>query len=243
MPAPESKPPNPLIDLLLTIILPSLVLDKLSEPARLGPMWALVVASLIPLGFGVYCHITRSGLNFFSVLGLVAVLISGGFGLMKLNAFWFAMKECSIPIFLGLAFPLSHRWGKPLIEGILLAPHVINKNAIMNKLDTEEKRQGFGGILMSASWKMGGVMLLSAVLNFALAMYLLGDKEPGGELFVKAIGKLNWAGFIVIGLPLMIAMFFVLTSFLKGVQKLTGLDRDDIMNPGSTVRRQVGGAS
>ena len=237
--SPPPKPPNPLLDLLLTIILPSAALEYLSEPSRLGPFWALVIASLIPLGFGVYCFITRSGLNFFSVLGLVAVIISGGFGLMKLNAFWFAMKESCVPIFLGLAFPLSHRWAKPLIEGILLAPHVINKPAITRALDTAEKQQSFASILLGASWRMGGVMLLSSVLNFALAMYLLGGKEPGSEAFVKSIGKMNWAGFLVIGVPLFIAMFLVLASFLKSVQKLTGLERDDILNPGGTVRRHV----
>ena len=49
--------PHPLADLLLTEILPSLVLESMSKPERLGPVWALVVALLMPLGFGIHCFI------------------------------------------------------------------------------------------------------------------------------------------------------------------------------------------
>ncbi len=236
---PEAKPANPLADLLLTVVLPSAALEWLSVPARLGPFWALVVAALLPLGFGVYCYLTRSGLNFFSVLGLVAVIITGGLGLLKLDAFWFAIKEASVPVFLGLAFPLSHRWGRPLIESILLTPQLINRAAVQKALVTPELRASFAALLLRASWGMGCGMLLSAVGNFALAMHLLGGKEPGSEAFVKSIGTLNWAGFLVIGVPLVGVMLLVMMGFLRAVQRLTGLERDDLLNSGKTVRKIV----
>lgn len=233
------KPPNPVLDILLTVVLPSLVLEWLSKPERLGPFWALVVASAIPLSFGVFCLASGRGLDFFSILGLAAVLISGGLGLLKLDAFWFAMKEACVPVFLGLAFPLSHSWGRPLIESVLLAPHLINRPVLERSLTTDQQRAEFGAVLCKASWGMGAAMLLSAVGNFFLALYLLGGKEPGGEAFVKAIGTLNWAGFIVIGVPLLGAMVLVMIWFLRAVRRLTGLERDDLMNPGTTVRKQV----
>lgn len=34
-------------------------------------------------------------------------------------------------------------------------------------------------------------------------------------------------------------MLIVLTGFLKDVQRITGLERDDLMNPGQTVHRTV----
>jgi hypothetical protein len=86
---------------------------------------------------------------------------------------------------------------------------------------------------------MGISMLLSAVLNFALALYLIGNKEPGSEAYVKAIGTLNWGGTLIIGVPLMAAMMVVLMRFMRGIYALTGLEKDDIMGPGRTVRRQV----
>lgn len=235
----ETKQASPVADLLLTVVLPSAALEWLSVPSRLGPFWALVVASLLPLGFGLYCYVTRSGLNFFSILGLVAVIVTGGLGLLKLDAFWFAMKEVSVPVFLGLAFPLSHRWGRPLIESILLTPQIVNRAAVQKALVTPVQQQSFAALLLRASWGMGCGMMLSAAGNFALALHLLGGKEPGSEAFVKSIGTLNWAGFLVIGIPLFGIMFIVLVWFLRALQRLTGLDRDDLMNPGKTVRRHV----
>ena len=233
------KHANPFIDLLLTLILPSVVLESLSKPDRLGPAWALVVALLLPLGFGIWCYTQKRGLNFFSVLGLVAVLVTGGLGLLQLEAMWFAAKEAAFPIFLGIAFPVSYRLGKPLIREILMNPQLMNEPVIHQSLDTPAKHSDFARLLRQASWGMAGTMLISAAANFALALWLLGDKAPGSEEYTKAIGRLNWGGFIVIGIPLMgvtLALFF---WFLKSICRITGLERHDFMNGGQTVRRQV----
>lgn len=237
----ETKPqPHPLGDLLLTVVLPSLVLEHLSKPERLGPAWALVAALLLPLGFGVWCFMKKRGLNFFSIFGLVAVIVTGGLGLLKLDPVWFAAKEAAFPVFLGLAFPLSLRWGRPLVSELLLNPQVINVPLIQKALDTPERRLGFDALLRRSSWGMALTMLGSAVANFALAWYLLHGKLPGGEEYTRAIGRLNWVSFIVIGIPLVAATMALLFWMLRGITTLTGLERDDIMSEGRTVRRQVG---
>lgn len=233
------KQPHPLLDLALTVILPSFALEKLSAPDRLGPLWALVVALLLPLGYGVWCFIQKRGLNFFSVLGLVAVIVTGGLGLLNLNATWFAAKEALLSVFLGIAFPLSHRWGKPLVSEMLLNPQVINLPLLHQALDTPEKHHSFAALLKRASWGMTGTFLFSAVANFALALYLLGEKAPGSEEYTKAIGRLNWSGMLVIGIPLMGVTLALLLWLLRAITRLTGLERDDLMNQGATVRRQV----
>ena len=236
---PAAKQPHPLADLLLTVVLPSMALEYLSEDSRLGPFWALVVSSLLPLGYGVYCWWIKAGLNFFSILGLAAVVITGGLGLLKLSAFWFGIKEIAVPVLIGLAFPLSHRWGKPVISSMLFAPHLINERVLRESIDTPEKQSAFQRLLFQASLGMGLSMLLSAALNFALALYLIGNKEPGSEAYVKAIGTLNWGGTVIIGVPLIAAMMIVLMRFMRGIYALTGLEKDDIMGAGRTVRRQV----
>lgn len=236
---PAKQQPHPLIDLLLTVVLPSVVLEYLSPADRLGPFWALVVSALLPLGYGIYCWVTSAGLNFFSLLGLVAVIITGGLGLLELSAFWIGIKELSVPLIIAIAFPLSHRWGKPVIASMLFAPHLINERVLQSALNTPEKQRGFQRILFQASLGLGLAMLLSGLINFALALYLVGNKTPGSEAYVKALGTLNWAGTLFIGLPLMAAMMIVLMRFLRGVFALTGLEKDDLMGPGQTVRRVV----
>lgn len=239
-PPPPPKQPHALLDLLLTVIVPSVILELLSKPERLGPAWALVVALVMPLGYGIYCFASKHRLNFFSVLGLVAVTLTGGLGLLNLTAIWFAAKEAAFPVILGLAFPLSHRWGKPLIEELLLNPQVINQRACRKALDSNSKVEEFTSVLKRASWGMAAATFGSAIANSFLALALIGDHAPGSELYVKAIGKLNWLGFIVIGVPLLAVTLALLFWLLRRICSITGLERDDLLNPGKTVRRTVG---
>lgn len=235
----SKSPPNPLIEIVLTIILPSLVMDQFSKPESLGPLGSLIVGLMFPVGFGLWCWWTKAGWNLFSILGFVTVLLSGGLGLLKLDAFWFAVKESAMPVILGLAFPISHRLGKPLINAIIMQPQLINLKSLHAALDTKEKKNAFDRVLFRASWGMGLGMIASSVGNFFLALYLLNDKMPGSEAFVKGISKLNWAGVLIIGVPLMIVIVFVFVWLIRHIQRITGLERNDLLNPGKTVRRQI----
>jgi hypothetical protein len=234
-----APPPNPLLELLLTLVLPSLALDQLSEPGSLGPFWALVVSLVFPVGFGAWCLWKKTGWNVFSILGFVTILLSGGLGLLKLDAFWFALKESAMPVMLGAAFPISHRFGKPLINALFMQPHLLNVKTLEASLEVENRRRHFDAALFRASCGMGLGMTGSAVANFLLALWLLGGKDPGSEAFVKGIAKLNWVSLLVIGVPMMAAMLLVFLWFLRQIQRITGLQRDDLLNPGRTIRSQV----
>jgi hypothetical protein len=235
-----APPPNPLLEIVLTLVLPSVVLDQCSRPESLGPFWALVVSLIFPLGFGAWCLWKKTGWNVFSVLGFVTILLSGGLGLLKLDAFWFAMKESAMPVMLGLAFPLTHRFGTPLINALVMQPHLFNVPALNAALATETgKRAAFDAALYRASCGMGLGMTGSAIANFFLAMWLLGGKEPGSELFVKGIAKLNWVSLGVIGVPMMFVMVVVFLWLMKQIQQITGLHRDDLLTASKAVRRPM----
>lgn len=238
-PAPPLTP-NALVDLILTVVLPSLVLDQLSDPARLGPTGALVAALMFPVAFAGWCWWKRSGWNLFSIIGFVTVLLSGGLGLLKLDAFWFALKESAVPLALGAAFPLSHRFGKSLLTALVMQPHLINLRAVTTALDTPERNAAYEDALHRGSWSIGLAMIGSSAGNFFLAYRLLQGKEPGGEAFVRGIGTLNWASVLVIGVPLCAVMLLAFVWLIRRIQSITGLERADLMNPGRTVRRQVG---
>jgi hypothetical protein len=237
-PAP-AKPPNALLDIALTVIAPSLVLDYLSPPERLGPFWALVISMFFPVAFGLWCWWKKHAWDVISIFGFVTILISGGLGLLKLDAVWFSVKESAMPLALGAVFPLSHAWGRPLINALVLQPHLINLRTLNAALDAPGKKAAFDHAIWRASWGIGLGMIGSSVANFFLALHLLAGKEPGGEAFVRGIGTLNWASLIVIGVPMMAVMLLVFLALVRRIQQITGLERADLMNPGRTVRRQV----
>jgi hypothetical protein len=239
-PPTNENPPHPLTDLLITVVAPSLILEHLSKPALLGPVLALLAAVALPVGFGIYCWRRTHGLNFFSAFGLAAVIITGGLGLLSLDAFWFAIKEAAFPVLLGLAFPLSLKAGRPLVSELLLNPQLINHVALNAALDTEQRRKAFQRLLALSSWALAATMLLSALANTLLVLHYLHGTVPGSEEYMRAIGRQNWVGVVVIGIPMLGATVALLFWMLGRIQGLTGLQREDLMGTGRTVRRTIG---
>jgi hypothetical protein len=84
-------------NLIFNIIVPTLILTKLSAPEYLGPVWSIVVALSFPIGYGLW-DLKQSGkVNGFSVLGIISVFLTGGISLLQLDPKYIAIKEAAIP--------------------------------------------------------------------------------------------------------------------------------------------------
>ena len=66
----QAKQNNPLIELLINIVVPSVILMKLSGDQDLGAVRALLLALAFPLSWGAFDLVRRRKLNFFAALGL-----------------------------------------------------------------------------------------------------------------------------------------------------------------------------
>jgi len=61
----ENQPPKEslLLNIALNILIPTLILTKLSGEAHLGPTMAVIVALAFPIGYGVYGFIRQKKVN------------------------------------------------------------------------------------------------------------------------------------------------------------------------------------
>jgi hypothetical protein len=218
---------NIFVNLIFNIALPSLILAKASKPELLGPAGALVLALMFPLGYGAWDFAQRRQANFVSIIGFASVLITGGLGLTKVDTFWFAVKEAAVPSIIGFAVLISTRTSRPLVNQILYNPQLIDVARVEAALDARANREAFGRLLANSSYWLVGSFGLSAVLNFALARYLL--KSPAGtEAFNSELATMNLLSWPVIVLPTMSITMFALWRLLKGIQALSGLDSEQI---------------
>ena len=55
----QAAKPNPLFEIVITIIVPAVVLMKLSGEANLGPLSALLLALAFPVGWGLWDGLRR----------------------------------------------------------------------------------------------------------------------------------------------------------------------------------------
>jgi hypothetical protein len=220
-----------LLNLVCNIALPTLVLTKLSGENRLGPTWGMVVALAFPFGYGVYDLIRRRKTNLFSIVGVLSVLLTGGLNQMKADVFWFAVKEAAVPTLFGVAVVWSGRTKRPLVRELLWNEQVIDTARVDAVLTERNQHAAFERLLAQATNGLAVSFLLSAVLNYGLARYLLKN-PPGTEAFNAELGRMHLLSWPVIVLPYMAVTMFVLWRLLNGFTRLTGLQLEEIFQGG-----------
>jgi hypothetical protein len=221
--------PEPWTELLITLVIPSVILMQLSEPERLGPVYALLLALAFPLGWGVRDFLARRGLNFFAALGLVSILLTGGIGLLQLDAQWLAVKEAAIPAVLGLIVAGSARTRTPLVRVLLYTPLLIDTGKIDAALAERGNLPAFEARLRVATWMLAGSFVFSAVMNYVLAAWIVVS-PAGSAAFNEELGRLTLLSYPMIALPATLMMMAALYYLATGVKRLAGLSLHDALH-------------
>ena len=230
MSSPAATPPrkeNLLLNLACTMAAPALILTKLSE--RLGPKTALITALSFPLAYGIFDLVKRRNFNFLAALGFASTLATGGLSLLKLDPFWFAVKEAVVPTLIGMTVLVSQWSKKPLVRTMLFNDQVINVPGVEAALDARGQRPAFLSLLSSSSWLLAGSFAISAVLNYGLARFLI-KSMPDSPEFNAELGRMTLWSWPVIVVPSMIIMVIALWRLLKGLERLSGLTLDEILH-------------
>lgn len=221
------KPESLLLNIICNLVLPTLVLMKFSTDNFLGPLWGLVVALVFPVGYGIWDFATRKKMNFISIIGFISVLLSGGFGLLKVDGFWFAVKDAAMPAVIGVAVLLSLKTKQPLVRELLYNDQVIDIPRVDLALDERAARPAFERLLVRASYALAVTFWVSAAINFSVARWIIRS-EPGTPAFNAELGKMHSLGLVFMSVPAVAMLMVILWRLLGGIQKLTGLTMDDI---------------
>jgi hypothetical protein len=221
---PQQQPENPLLNLAINIFLPVIILNKGNH--YLDPRWTLLIALMFPLGYGLQDYIRNGHKNYVSLLGLVNILLTGGLALMSLKGTWFAVKEASLPLILGLMV-LGSRWTKnPAARMMFCNPQVLNMEVIEEKIATLKREFDFQKLLEKTTLLLSVSFFISAALNFFLAMRIFIDIDPSLEpamhdqVLNEQIAKMTWMGFAVIAVPLMFFSAALVYFFLRRLSKI-----------------------
>ncbi len=217
-----------LANLAFNIIIPTLILTKMSGDDWLGTQWALVIALAFPLLYGARDLIQSGKINIFSVLGVAGVLLNGGVALLELDRRIIIFKEAAIPAIIGLVVLASLKTRYSLINVFLFNDQVVDTERINQAINTHNCEEQFQKRLVTATFMFAGSMLLSAILNYILADMIL-TADTGTVEFNEQLGKMQALSFPVIALPVTVVMMFAMFYLFRGVTQLTGLQLEDII--------------
>ncbi len=220
---------NPLLNIVFNVIAPALILSKLSDGARLGPEKALLLALSIPFLYWVYDYYKRRKNNFISIFGFVSILLTGGLGLLKLDGFWFAVKEAAIPGLIGVATLISTKTKYPLVKAIFYHDEVIDTKKIDAVLTVRNEQKNFNILMTQTTMILSISFFLSAVLNFILARAIL--KSPAGTPeFNQELGRVTALSYPIIVIPSLIVTVIGIWWMIRNLKRLTGLSSEDIFS-------------
>jgi len=222
--------PRPWIDLLVSIIIPSVILMKLSGDEYLGSVMALVVGLAFPLGWGLFELIRYGKKNFIAVLGLISVGLTGGIGLMELDSNWLAVKEAAVPAVIGIAVLISTRTRYPLVKTLLYNPTVLNVEKIQAVLEETNSEQEFEARLQKASYFFSLTFLFSSIMNYVLAKWIV-TSPSGTQAFNEELGRMTLVSYPVIAIPSMIMMITIFYYLWRTIRRLTGFTLEEVMAP------------
>jgi len=222
--------PRPWIDLLVSIVIPSVILMKLSGDEYLGSVMALVIGLAFPLSWGLFELIRYRKYNFIAVLGLISVSLTGGIGLLELDAGWLAVKEAAVPAVIGIAVLISTRTRYPLVKTLLYNPAILNVDKIQSVLKNNNSEEEFNGRLQRASYLFSLTFLFSSIMNYVLAKWIV-TSPSGTQAFNEELGRMTLVSYPMIAIPSMIMMFAIFYYLWRSIRRLTGYTLEDVMAP------------
>ncbi len=219
---------NPLFELLINIVIPALILMKLSGPEALGSVGALLLALAFPLGWGSLELARSRRVNLFAALGLVSVLLTGGIGLLKLGPEWLAVKEAAVPGVIGVAVLLSSRTRYPLVRTLLFNPALLDVERVQQQLEQRATTARFESRLQHATYLLGGTFFFSATMNWLLATWIV-TSPAGTAAFNEELGRMTLLSYPVIAIPSMLMMVGILYYLARSIHQLSGLRMTDLI--------------
>jgi len=226
---PENPQRDIWIELALNVLCPTVVLIFLSGDDWLGPKLGLVVGLSFPLAHAAWSLFRGDTISPLSFVAVISVTLTGGIGLLELDASWFAVKEALLPLVLA-AFTWGSRWTRwPVIDTLLF--RLFDREKIAECLDARGRADELEPLLDNMNRWFIASFFYSAVVSYFLALYMV-TSDTGTSAFNEELGRFTFVSFPVIAIPMTVAMGFALNRLLTGLEAATDVDRDDLLRPG-----------
>jgi hypothetical protein len=224
-----------MFNLFFTIIIPVVILTRFSGDDQLGPDVGLALALAFPIASAGYEFMRDRKIGAAPILGVVGVLLTGGFRLLEIPPRWFAIKEAAVPAVLALAILVSAWIGRPLARVFL--DQVLDQERVQAALAERGTAGEYEKRTSKATYLLASAFILSAVLNFTLARIVV-TSDPGTDAFNNELGRMTALSYPVILLPVMIVLMGTMFYVLSTVTKLTGLQPEEAMRQRSSKDRR-----
>jgi hypothetical protein len=134
-----------------------------------------------------------------------------------------------VPLIICLAVLISMKTPYPLVKKLLYNEDLMNMDLINSRLSEKDNTKEVDRMLVRASYMVAASFLVSTVLNFGLAKYLI-HSPSGTPEFAEEMARMTALSYPVIALPSTIVLVFALFYVYNRLSKLTGLEFEQLFN-------------
>jgi hypothetical protein len=150
----------------------------------------------------------------------------------------FAIKEAALPGILGLLTVITLKTKKPLVKLFLYNPDVIQVDLVDQALAERGNTNEFNQLLKKCTWLIALTFILSACLNYFLAIAIVVTEPSIDKLaFNDEVGKMMGWSFPIISLPCMVVSAYAFWLLIKGIRSLAGLSLEDVLTQGQVPKK------
>ena len=245
-----SKIENPFYSLAFNIVIPVLILKNgykwlnnllvdsngnnfLQEGLRYldKPSLVFAIALIFPVGYFIFDFISRKNINVISILGFVNILLTGGIGVfgapLGLSKNWFIFKEGMLPLIIGFSLFILSIYKKEYFNNIFLNELLFDRDKINNYI-THSSKNEFDKILKRTGYYFISGFFISSVIQFILASIIVVS-NPGDPSFNEEVSTMTWVSYIAVLLPTMIILTKGFLGLISGIERLTGLSKEEFL--------------
>lgn len=187
-----------------------------------------MIAVAFPVTHGIKTLIRERKADVLAIIGLISVLLTGVFGILKLPPDWVARKEAAVPLIIGILIVASLKTPFPLIRKLMLTESLFDVGRLKQALREKGNEERFEKRLVGLTWGFASAMFLSSGLSYILAKIVL-KSEPGTKAYTAELGKMTGLSNVVVLVPVMGVMLIVFNALFNTLSELTGLELDDVL--------------
>ena len=211
-------------ELVVNVAIPAFTLIFLTSEDRLGPLWGLVVALVPPIGWSILSMVRERQVSVLAVISLVSVLFTGGVGLLRLDAAWYALKEAIVPAGMGIGAVISTRTRFAVVQ--VLLDRLLDFDRV--RAAAGERSDEVQQAVRTATWRVGVILIVTAVVTYVLARWVV-QSDGGTEAFADELGRYTLLSVPALMIPSTIAMAWVLNQVFVRIESATGEEPESFL--------------
>ena len=187
----------------------------------------MLVALAFPVAYELYNVYKRKKISALSVIAIGGIFVTGIISLLGLSEGWLAVRRSVPYLAIAVALLISMRLKKSLLH--LLLPQILDMDKIKSAAKERRNAKELNAHINKAGYILALLFIIEGVASYILTRTVI-TAETGTSLFNTEYARLRILALPFTTLPLLLGLAGAIMYLLSKIEKLTGIEPDQLLN-------------